>query len=136
LSGKSRYKYNFELLVTVPGIGLMTAMFILVQIGNINRFKKLDELCSYVGLIPSMHGSGDRIEVGKMVKRGRKILKIMLIEASWVAVRHDPVMMAKFSELCKQMKKNKAIIRIARKLLNRIRYILKNQQGYQIGVVA
>lgn len=60
----------------------------------------------------------------------------MLIEAAWVAVRTDPVMMAKFAGLSKFMKKNKAIIRIARKILNRIRYILKNHQGYEIGVVA
>lgn len=136
LSQKPRYIQNFKLLLTVPGIGLMTAITFLVQIGNIDRFKKLDELCSYIGLIPSMHGSGDRMVVGKMSKRGRKILKIMLIEASWIAIRNDPAMMAKFSELIKQMKKNKAIIRIARKLLSRICYILRNQQNYQLGVVA
>jgi hypothetical protein len=44
-------------------------------------------------------------------------------------------MMAKFAELSRVMKKNKAIIRIAKKVLNRIRYILKNHQAYEIGVV-
>ena len=131
-----RYKQNYELLLTVPGVGLMTAITFLVQIGDIGRFKKLDELCSYVGLIPSMHSSGDRTLTGKMIKRGRKMMKIMLIEASWTAIRNDPVMMIRFSELTKHMNKNKAIIRIARKLLNRIRYVLKNQQNYEIGVVA
>lgn len=135
LSQKTRYKRNYEFLLTVPGIGLMTAMNLLLNIGNINRFKTLDELNSYVGLIPSMHNSGDRIKTGKMVRRGRKILKIMLIEAAWVAVREDPAMMAKFNELMLKMKKNKAIIRIARKLLSRIRYILQNKCAYETGVV-
>ncbi|MDQ3534692.1 MAG: IS110 family transposase [Bacteroidota bacterium] len=135
LSQSERYKDNFELLLSVPGIGLTTAMMLLVQIGDINRFKSFDELCSYVGLVPSMYGSGDKMVVGKMVKRGRKMLKIMLIEAAWVSIRTDPVMMAKFAELSRVMKKNKAIIRIAKKVLNRIRYILKNHQAYEIGVV-
>jgi transposase len=135
LSQKSRYKNNYELLLTVPGVGLMTAMNLLLHVGSMNRFKTLDELNSYVGLIPSMHNSGDRIQSGKMINRGRKILKIMLIEAAWVAVRADPAMMAKFNELTLKMKKNKAIIRIARKLLSRIRYILQNQCAYETGVV-
>lgn len=59
----------------------------------------------------------------------------MLIEASWVGVRHDPALMKKFVELSKKMNKNKAIIRIARKLLNRIRYILINKVPYEKGIV-
>ena len=70
-----------------------------------------------------------------MTKRGRKALKIMLIEASWDAMRLDPALMAKFNELTKRMEKNKAIIRIARKMLSRIRYVLIHQQKYVIGVV-
>ena len=99
LSNEPHYRSNCRLLLTVPGVGIITAMSFLVQIGDINRFGVLDELNSYVGLIPSMYGSGDRVETGKMIKRGRKMLKIMLIEASWVSVRVDPAMMVKFNEL-------------------------------------
>ena len=95
----------------------------------------MDELCNYVGFVPSMHGSGDKMQTGKMVRRGRKELKIMLIEASWDAIRIDPALMAKFNELAKRMHKNKAIIRIARSLLSRIRYVLVNQQPYELSVV-
>ena len=61
---------------------------------------------------------------GKMINRGRKELKIMIIEAAWEAVRLDPALMAKFNELTRRMNKNKAIIRIARKLVSRMRYVL------------
>jgi transposase len=135
LSQEPRYKGNYRLLLTVPGVGLVTAMTYLVQFGNISRFKRLDELCNYVGLVPSMYGSGEKMVTGKLIKRGRKDLKIMLIEASWVSIRTDPALMLKFNELIKTMPKNKAIIRIARKMLSRIRYVLKNQQDYQIGIV-
>ena len=135
LSQTDDYKNNCKLLLSIPGIGLTTSIYILTQLGDIKRFPRLDDLCNYVGLVPGMHDSGDKTQTGKMLHRGRKELKIMLIEASWEAIRKDPALMAKFNELAKRMHKNKAIIRIARKLLSRIRYVLVNQQEYELSVV-
>lgn len=135
LSQADDYKENYLLLLSIPGIGVITAIFILTQLGDIMRFRRLDELCDYIGLVPSMYGSGDKLLTGKMVHRGRKELKIMLIEASWEAIRNDPAMMAKFNELTRRMHKNKAIIRIARKLLNRIRRVLITRERYELSVV-
>ena len=135
LSKTEKYDTNYNLLLSLPGIGIVTAMTFLTQIGDVGRFKCLDDLCSYIGLIPRMYGSGDRVQVGKLTRRGRKDLKIMLIEASWDAVRKDPVLMLRFNELSKRMNKNKAIIRIARKLLSRMRWVLLNQEPYSMGVI-
>lgn len=135
LSLTEMYKNNYGLLLSVPGIGLMTAMTFLVQIGDVGRFERLDDLCNYIGLVPRMYGSGEKMQVGKMIKRGRKELKIMLIEASWEAIRKDPALMLKFNELNKKMHKNKAIVRIARKILSRIRFVLQNRQPYELSVV-
>lgn len=135
LSKQQQYAHNMELLRKIPGIGFNTAIYFLIQIGDIKRFKTQDELCSYIGLIPSMHESGEKSSTGHLINRGRREIKIMLIEASWDAVRLDPAMMVCFNELSKKMPKNKAIIRIARKLVNRMRYVLNNQASYEIGVV-
>lgn len=135
LSQTDDYRDNYNLLISIPGIGFTTAMYILTQLGDIKRFMRLDDLCNYIGLVPSMHGTGDKVQTGEMIKRGRKELKIMLIEASWVAIRKDPALMAKFNELVKRMHKNKAIVRIARKLLSRIRYVLTNHQKYGLSIV-
>ena len=135
LAGKERYRSNYALLVSVPGIGLVSGMCLLTQLGDVGRFRSLDELCSYVGLVPRTHGSGDRMVTGKLTRRGRKEIKIMLIEAAWVAVRQDPAMMARFNELKKRMNGNKAIIRIAKNLLGRIRHILKHQTAYETAVI-
>jgi transposase len=135
LSQTDRYKDNCKLLLSIPGIGIITSMTFLTQIGDIRRFLRLDDMCNYVGLVPKMYGSGDKMQVGKMTRRGRKEMKIMLIEASWEAVRKDPALMLKFNELSKRMNKNKAIIRIARKLLSRIRFVLMNRQLYSLGIV-
>lgn len=135
LSKSDTYRNNYDLLISIPGIGLMTAMSFLVQIGNIRRFKTLDSLCYYVGLVPRMYGSGEKMKTGGIMKRGRKEIKVMLIEASWDALRSDPALMVKFNELTKKMNKNKAIIRITRKLLSRMRFVLMNQQPYELGII-
>jgi transposase len=134
LSQNNAYRGNYNLLISTPGIGFLTAMTFLLQIGDIRRFKCLDDLCDYIGLVPTMHGSGDKMYTGKLINRGRKELKIMIIEASWDAVRMDPALMAKFNELTKRMNKNKAIIRIARKLVSRMRFVLMAQEPYKLRI--
>ena len=135
LATSERYSQNYLLLLSVPGVGLRTAITFLVQLGDIHRFKHFDDLSNYLGLVPTMYGSGEKMQVGRMIRRGRKELKIMLIEASWTAIRKDPALMLKFTELCKRMDENKAIVRIARKLLARMRYVLLKQQPYELSIV-
>jgi transposase len=135
LSKTERYKKNCELLLSIPGISTLVAMNLLVQFGDIHRFKSFPELCNYVGIAPTMHSSGEKSVTGKLSNRGRKSIKILLVEASWVAVRKDPALTLCFNELAKRMNKNKAVIKIAKKLLNRIRYILINQTPYELGVI-
>ncbi len=53
----------------------------------------------------------------------------------WIAVRQDPALLMAFERLTKKMPKTRAIIHIARKLLNRIRYVLKNQKEYVPAIV-
>jgi transposase len=113
----------------------MTAMHFLVEIVDINRFKNLDELASYIGLSPGEHSSGEKNITGQMTKRGKSHLRYLLIEASSIAIRKDPALMMAYTDYKKKMITQKAIIKIARKLLNRIRFVLKNKQRYVISVV-
>jgi transposase len=135
LAQSAQYSQKCNLLLSVPGIGITTAMSLLLQIGDINRFERLDEMCNYIGLVPAMYGSGDKMQTGKMIRRGRKDLKILLIEASWEAIRKDPALMLKYNELSKKMHGNKAIVRIARKMLSRVRFVLQSGQPYKLSIV-
>lgn len=67
---------------------------------------------------------------------GHKQLRSALIEAAWVAIRVDPAMMQCYQLLTKRMKGAYAIIRIARKLLQRLRAVLISGQPYQKGIIA
>jgi len=99
------------------------------------RFRSPDHLASYVGLVPGEDSSSEKEVNTGISHRRNALLRVILIEASWVAVRKDPALLLAFSALARRMPKNRAIIRIARKLLNRIRYVLKHQQPYQPGIV-
>jgi transposase len=130
LARTEEYRPLVRLLKSVPGISTLTAMILLSELGEVTRFPSLDELSCYVGLIPDTQESGEKEYVGGMTQRRHSQLRWLLIEASWVAVRKDPALLMAFQEYCKRMRKTKAIVKIARKLLNRIRYVLKNQAEY------
>lgn len=135
LSLTGEYRDNARVLKSIPGISTLTAMTLLTELYDIGRFKTLDKLCSYVGLVPNTRSSGEKERTTGMTGRRNVQLRGILIESAWIAVRKDPALLMSFNELCRHMPKTKAIVRIARKLLNRIRYVLKHHQDYVPAVV-
>jgi transposase len=125
----------FNLLLTVPGIGFITAMTIVTEIIKIDRFKSLGELAAFVGLIPDEESSDEKQKNKGVTKRRNKYLRSMLVEAAWTAVKKDPVLTMKYAKLCRRMNKNKAIIRIAKMLLSRIKHVWKNNEPYVCAVM-
>ena len=94
---EQRFKINYYLLRTIPGIGPLTAASILVEIGDVKRFETFYHLNSFVGLLPIEH-SGGRSEnkLCLTVKKHRQ-LRSDLVESAWTARRTDR---AKASEKC------------------------------------
>ena len=135
LSKTNGYQELVTLLRSVPGVGLLTAMIILTELETINRFESFDKLCGFIGLIPSTRSSGDNEVVGGVTPRGHSVLRHVIIESAWVAARIDPALSKNYNDYCRRMEPNKAIIRIAKKLLNRIKFVLKNKQTYVCSVV-
>ena len=135
LSETESYKKDYKLLFGIPGIGLITAMTFLVEIEDINRFSSTDHFASYVGLVPSCRSSGEVEKTGDITSRAKNILRTLIIESAWSVARKDPAMHLAYCKLCKRMESNNAIIRIARKLLNRIHHILKTKTEYVCGKV-
>lgn len=129
---KQQYSEQVKLLRSIPGIGLIGALTILTELGDLKRFKQFDHLCSYVGLVPNVYSSGETEYVGHLTKRKNIYLQPLLVQCAWQAVGKDPALMKSYQDWCKVMKANKAIIRIARKLLSRIRFVLVNQKEYAL----
>jgi len=130
LAASEKYSCNVELLRTIPGIGLLTAMTLLTEIETVERFENTDHFAAYVGLVPGRHDSGDVKNDGEMTFRGQSTLKKCVIESAWTAARKDPALSLAYSKYVQRMNPNKAIIRIARKLLNRIYFVLENKKEY------
>ena len=110
LSKQEPYKMPVQYLSSIPGISTTTAMVFLTEIVDVKRFKDIDHLSSYFGLIPGEDSSGDsEVHTGVSPRRNAN-LRVLLIESSWVAVRKDPALLMSFNQLSKRMPKNKAII--------------------------
>jgi transposase len=122
-------------LQSVCGVGLINGMVIQTEIQDIYRFKRLDRLCDYAGFVPDIHGTNDKERVIGITHRRNEFLREALIESSWMLIRKDPAMLMKYNEYRKRMNQNKAIIRIGKHLLSRIRYVWSKQKEYEKGVV-
>jgi transposase len=134
LSKTEKYQSSADILTSVPGIGITTAMNILTEIEDINRFKSFDHFCSFVGLVPSTCSSGEKESVRGITFRGHRLRK-MIVESAWIAAYRDPAISKSYLEYRKRMESNKAIIRVAKKLLNRIYSLLKNKRLYETGKI-
>jgi transposase len=129
------YSDQAKLVTSAPGIGSVNAAMFVLEVGDIRRFKGFDQLNDFVGLCPDSKSSGETNRHTGITSRRHKQLRRCLVQAAWQSVRRDPAMLEAFQQLCNRMSSNKAIIRIARKLLRRIRRILLTGIPYQMGVV-
>ena len=68
-----------NLLMTIPGVGYYSALLIKSEIGDVKRFPSAKQLCSYAGLVPSTHASGNSCYHGHITKQGSKWLRWILI---------------------------------------------------------
>ena len=132
LLAKEKYKANVDLLRSIPGIGILAAMTLITELVDIGRFKTTDRFHAFLGLIPNVYASGDTEKVGRITQRNNAFLRPILIQSAWKAAKLDPSLSLAYTKLCKTMKPNRAIIRIAKKLSNRVRYVWKNQVKYEI----
>lgn len=135
LSKTPHYQENVRLLLSVPGIGSLTAMRLLTELETLTRFSDFEHLCAYVGLIPATDSSGETKKVTGINPRKNSRLRSALIESAWIAIRHDPALLHSYQNLYKKMPGNRAIIRIAKKLLRRIKYVLQSRQTYELGII-
>ena len=134
LASQESFNKVQTILQSIDGVGLINGMVIQTEIGDINRFKRLDSLCDYAGFVPDIYSSNDKTVVKGMSRRGNEFLKEAIIESSWMLIRKDPAMLMKYNDYRSRMNANKAIVRIAKHLLSRVRFLWKNEQPYQRGI--
>ena len=89
---RKHYKRDYYLLKSIPGIGGIVACGILCELGDLRRFNSIKHLAGYVGLAPGVYQSGGNFRTMGITPRAHRLIRSYFVEASWQAIRTDPVM--------------------------------------------
>ena len=113
-------------LQTVPGIGAYSAMVILGEVGEIERFGTKRALASYAGLTPSVRESAGKRKRGGIGHHGSGTLRWIMLQVAQVACRHSPAARAWYQRLKQRKPAQVALIALARKLLTGLWALLRH----------
>jgi transposase len=132
LSETPLYRKRVEILQSTPGIGVISAMELLLELQDVSRFRRAEQLAAYVGLTPSQYSSADKVRMGRITGIGKNTLRSILVEASWTLISKDQAMRDKYDRIKIRSGGKRAIVAIARTLLLRMRRMLLNEQAYAL----
>jgi len=125
------YCDRVKILRSIPGIGLLTAMEILLELQDFSRFRRVEQLAAYVGLTPSQYSSADKIRMGRITGAGKNTVRSALVESCWLLIRKDKAMRRKYEQIKARAGGKRAIVAIARKLILCIRRLLLDNRPYE-----
>jgi transposase len=120
-------------LRTIPGVGPRTAEVVVTVLDQPRRFASRRPVAAYGGLVPRRYQSGQMDRSGRISKRGNALLRAVLNQAAWVAVRCNPELRAFFLQVGGGHKKRRkqAIVAVMRKLLVIAWALLRDGTTYQ-----
>lgn len=120
-----------KLLMSIPGIGYITALTILSEIVDVNRFATAEKLVSYAGIAPSHRDSADTHKGGSMTKQGSVWLRHAMVDSATSASRYDDRMHEIHTRIAKRRGRAKAKVAVARHMLEIIWHMLKKNESYR-----
>ncbi len=120
-----------KLLMTIPGIGHLTAYLLLNEIGDIKRFPTPGKLCAYGGIVPIVRQSADHRWQGHITKEGNRYIRWALTESACLAPSKDYVLGSFYRRLKARRGNLKARVAVARKLLVAVWYVLTYGEPYK-----
>ena len=106
-----------------------------MELQDVARFRKADQLAAYVGLTPSQYSSGKNLRFGHITRQGKSSLRALLVEAAWRVIKKDGAMREKYDRIKTRAGAKRAIVAIARMLIIRLRRILIHKEPYVLGLV-
>lgn len=123
-------------LMTLPGIGWITASQLLARIGDWRELNNIRQLGGFLGLVPTEHSTGERTDRGSITRTGDERLRSKVIQASWSAIRQDGELREFFRTVYRkhprEIASRVAIVAVARKLSVRITVVLMKQRPYEV----
>lgn len=130
VSEEANRREDAVLLMSHPGIGPVTSLAFVLAIGPITRFHRSKRITSYLGLNPTEASSGGRRRLGAISKQGNTMVRWLLIEAVYPAVRKDAALRQDYLRL--KFRRGHAIakVAVARKLAVRMYWMLRSGAAY------
>ena len=119
-------------LMQIPGIGVVGSSTIITEIVDIKRFSTYTKYHSFIGLIPSTNNSADIEKIRGITIRANTRLRTTFVEAAWIAIQRNSELYHFYHELKQRMNPNKAIIRVAKKLASRVRYVMLEHENEKL----
>jgi transposase len=119
-----------DMYQTASGIGPTSARVLANELGDLQQFKNQRQLFSYLGLTPSEHSSGEHTRQGHITKQGKPIVRKILVQAAWVAIRHDKELQSIYERIAEKSGAKRAIVAIARRLIGRVRACFRTGEIY------
>jgi len=117
LTKQQNHRKTLSCLKSVPGIGPVVATTFLCEVFRPERFKRAEEVASYLGLAPMVRHSGENTPSGRLVPVGQTKLRSLLVEAAWIWQARDKYAHDLYNRFLKRMGiAQKAITAVARKL--------------------
>lgn len=120
----------YKAYLKIPGIGSRVARTLIHELGDTMQFSSEEKLFSFCGLTPSEHSSGEHKRLGHITHQGNPILRKVLVQAAWVAIKKDAYFMEFFEKLSAKKGSCSAIVAVARKLIGRARCAIKKKDLY------
>ena len=125
--------------MSVPGVGFISAVTILTEIGDFEGFLKPKQLVAYFGIDPSVNESGKfKSDKDKMSKRGTRFGRRALYAVALASIRtkrngeaNNKILLDYYKDNLNGKKKKVALVAIMHKLVNYIFAILRNQKEYE-----
>jgi transposase len=124
---------RISLLQTIPGVGRRTAEAFVAYMDRIDRFSKTSKVGSYLGLVPAQDSSAGKNRLGHITKQGPALMRQLLTEAAWMAVRKSPTLRARYQQICREDpdRRKIAIVALARHLSTVMAAMLRDHQPWR-----
>lgn len=129
---------QLTLLKSIPGMGVKTALFLIVITDGFSKFEKASQLCSYVGITPTIRESGSSVRGrSRISKVGNKKLRNLLFLCAFSACKHNKACREIYQRIINKGKSKKlALIAVANKLLKQAFAIAKSGKPYDENFVS
>jgi transposase len=123
-------------LMAIPGVGLLTATAAVATIGDAKAFKSGREFAAFLGLVPRQSGTGGRVKLLGISKRGDVYMRTLLIHGARGVVAHGKGCDAWLQNLLARRAFNAAVVALANKTARTIWALLAHERNYEKGYAA